>query len=77
VLRGPQGFIALSAFCTHKGCVIRWEPGRRLFRCPCHNGEFDGRGNVVSGMPLAALPRRRALVVDGDVFVTSERRLGA
>jgi cytochrome b6-f complex iron-sulfur subunit len=77
VVHGPQGFVALSAFCTHKGCVIRWESQRRLFRCPCHNGAFDGRGNVISGMPLSALPRRRVVVVDGDVYVTSDRRLGA
>lgn len=77
VVHAPQGFVALSAFCTHKGCVVRWQSERRLFRCPCHNGEFDGRGNVLSGMPLAALPRHRVAVVDGEIYVSSDRRLGA
>ena len=74
ILRTAGGVAALSAFCTHKGCVIRWSPERRLLLCPCHNGEFDERGNVVRGMPLSALPRHRVAVIDGDVYVWRERR---
>jgi cytochrome b6-f complex iron-sulfur subunit len=77
VIRTANGIVALSAFCTHKGCVVRWTDERRLLICPCHNGEFDERGNVVRGMPLAALPRYQVAVIGSDVYVWRERRAGA
>jgi cytochrome b6-f complex iron-sulfur subunit len=75
VINLPQGFAALSAWCTHKGCTIQWDREGRVFRCPCHEGLFDERGNVVSGLPLRALPRFSVGVVHGDVYVSrrSER----
>jgi cytochrome b6-f complex iron-sulfur subunit len=64
----PSGFMGLSALCTHKGCIIKWEPNRRLFSCPCHAGRFDERGNVLSGLPRRSLARYRVGVVRGDVY---------
>jgi cytochrome b6-f complex iron-sulfur subunit len=72
-----RGFAALSAVCTHKGCVLRWDDGRRLFQCPCHDGRFDDRGNVVSGLPRHPLARYAVAVVDGDVYVSHGGRRGA
>lgn len=43
-----NNIIALSAACTHKGCIVRWEDSDRLFHCPCHNGLFDVSGSFVS-----------------------------
>ena len=66
----PSGFVALSALCTHKGCIIQWKEKRRLFSCPCHNGLFDERGNVVHGLPLRPLSRFRVGVVQSDLYVS-------
>jgi cytochrome b6-f complex iron-sulfur subunit len=70
VVHLPRGFVALSAFCTHQGCLVSWEANRRLFECPCHAGRFDERGNVISGFPLESLARLRVGLVGDDVYVS-------
>ena len=75
VIHLPTGFVAMSALCTHKGCMINWEGERRVFTCPCHNGLFDERGNVVAGLPLSPLPRFRAGITDGELYVSGEKQL--
>jgi len=70
VVHLAKGFVAMSAWCTHKGCVIKWQPERRAFSCPCHEGLFDERGNVVSGLPLQPLSHMRVGQVNGDVYVS-------
>jgi cytochrome b6-f complex iron-sulfur subunit len=70
VVRLPRGFVGMSAWCTHKGCITKWNEQERLFNCPCHEGRFDERGNVVSGLPLRPLTRFRVGLVRGDVYVS-------
>jgi cytochrome b6-f complex iron-sulfur subunit len=70
VLKLATGFVAVSATCTHKGCAIKWEGERRLFVCPCLEGRFDERGNVLSGLPRKPLPHFRVGIVGADVFVS-------
>jgi cytochrome b6-f complex iron-sulfur subunit len=44
-------FIALTAVCTHLGCVIKWLPEKNEFECPCHAGRFSADGKVLGGPP--------------------------
>jgi cytochrome b6-f complex iron-sulfur subunit len=74
VVRLASGFVAMSAWCTHKGCVIKWDAPRRVFNCPCHEGRFDERGNVVAGLPLRPLTRFRVGLVGSDVYVSRAER---
>jgi len=69
VVRTAAGFTGVSALCTHKGCIVKWNGERRLFVCPCHEGLFDERGNVISGLPRHALTRFRVGQVSGDLYV--------
>ncbi len=57
VLLQPQAgdYIALSAVCTHLGCVVKWVADKREFLCPCHAGQFSMEGTVLAGPPPAAL----------------------
>ncbi len=70
VVHVPEGFYALSAVCTHLGCVTRHEPERDRIVCPCHGSSFDLRGRVLGGPAPAPLVRlglslhRGVLVVD-------------
>ena len=42
---------ALSAVCTHLGCLVKWVPAEGIFFCPCHAGKFDANGANISGPP--------------------------
>lgn len=61
----PGQFVALSAVCTHLGCIVQWLPEKQEFLCPCHAGRFNTEGQVLGGpppKPLALLP----LTVEDD-----------
>ena len=47
----PGNFIALSAVCTHLGCVVAWQDQAEEFLCPCHGGRFSADGKVLGGPP--------------------------
>lgn len=50
VNRAPGGrFHALSAECTHEGCVVPTLNPQRVSVCPCHGSQFDVAGAVLEG----------------------------
>lgn len=71
-----DGIVAYSAICSHAGCsVTGWlkaEAGDKdVFKCPCHNSEFNPRegAQVVFGPAprrLAALPVQ---ITDGSLVI--------
>lgn len=66
VARTPDGLIANSAICTHKGCEVGYSLKERLYICPCHKANYDETGKVVRGpakLPLAPYNAVEALVV--------------
>ena len=74
--RAADGIVAYSAICAHAGCpVTAWVKGaagdKDVFKCVCHNSEYDPRqgAQVVFGPAprrLAALPLSMA---DGSLTV--------
>lgn len=68
VYRDHEGIRAVSAVCTHLGCIIgRTDEG---FQCPCHGSCYNDEGQVLSGaatkdLPWFALQRD----VDGRIVV--------
>ena len=44
---GKNNFMAMNSACTHKGCEVIKR--KTFFECPCHNSEFDLKGNVLKG----------------------------
>ena len=71
VVRTPQGFRAYSAICTHLGCIVGWDTGRRQIACPCHAGFFDLNGRPVAGPPPRPLTEQQVVVVNNEVMVKS------
>jgi cytochrome b6-f complex iron-sulfur subunit len=63
------GFIALSLRCTHLGCAISWEEGKKRFICPCHSSAFDISGEVLNPPAARALDYYPVLIENGMVKV--------
>ena len=55
--RRGSGFIALSRICTHLGCLVGYDSFNSKLVCPCHAGEFDLEGNVLTGPAAKSLQR--------------------
>ena len=47
ISRQAEGFYAISAICTHLGCIVKREG--QGFICPCHGSIFDEEGAVSGG----------------------------
>lgn len=59
VFRDDDGSLhALSARCTHMGCLVDFNAAERAWECPCHGSRFDTDGKVVQGPATRPLERR-------------------
>ncbi|MBN2224022.1 MAG: Rieske (2Fe-2S) protein [Deltaproteobacteria bacterium] len=68
VIRKETGFEAMSAKCTHFGCVVdRQADGTYL--CPCHKSTFDARGLNTHGPAKKPLVWYQTKEEGGSVFV--------
>lgn len=56
VIGTANGVYALSAVCTHLGCITRFKSDEKVIACPCHGSRFDLEGNVVHGPAPRPLP---------------------
>lgn len=62
---------AISATCTHLGCVVNWDEERNAFICPCHSGLYNPKGIVISGPPPAPLWRHKIKEEEGIILLAS------
>ena len=46
---------AVSAACTHMGCILGWNETDRSWDCPCHGSRFALDGSVIHGPAVTAL----------------------
>jgi cytochrome b6-f complex iron-sulfur subunit len=76
VFRDKQGyFYALSAVCTHLGCIVEWKeagiPGHPegVIACPCHGSVFNKTGDVIRGPAPRPLDRFKLYLKDDRVIV--------
>lgn len=62
---------AVSAVCTHLGCLVQWKADENVIYCACHSARYEDNGQIISGpqpLPLAQYSVR----VDGDDLVISK-----
>ena len=61
---GADEFVALSAICTHRGCLVKYDG--KQFICPCHDSRFGLDGRVLKGparTPLQAFGAEENLLI--------------
>jgi cytochrome b6-f complex iron-sulfur subunit len=80
VARDANGIYAMSAVCTHAGCLL--DDGSQSIAaglsCPCHGSAFDGNGNVTRGPARTPLQHYAvAIAVDGSVTVDASQLVSA
>lgn len=64
--------IALSAACTHMGCIVQWQASDRKYHCPCHGGLFTEYGKPdksSSILYLTSLPRLDVKIENDKIYV--------
>ena len=69
IIRTSKEFKAFSAVCTHLGCLVDWDEKRQQIICPCHGGQFDTEGRVISGPPPRPLPVHEVKIVGDRILV--------
>lgn len=63
------GLVALSAVCTHLGCIVQWEKDRQDFLCPCHAGRYSADGSVTGGPPPRPLAKLPFIISDDTITI--------
>ena len=72
VIGAPNGVYAISAVCTHLGCIARSKSDEKVIACPCHGGQFNpSTGAVTAGPPPAPLPPVSVVVEKKQIFLVS------
>ncbi len=70
VVHGPEGYYALSATCTHLGCLTAFKSELGIIACPCHGSKFNRDGVKIAGPAPKPLPWLRMwLNDDGELMV--------
>jgi len=70
IVRTADGFYAVSAVCTHLGCITQWKPEAQIIACPCHGSKFKRDGTKIEGPAPRPLPHFSVtLTPDGELLV--------
>ena len=73
VARDVNGVYAMSAVCTHAGCLL--DDGADTIAaglgCPCHGSTFDGNGTVTNG-PASSPLQHYAVTIAADGSITAD-----
>ncbi len=74
LIRNTDGsYRALSATCTHLGCIVQYRGDLQEIWCACHNGIYDLNGRNVSGPPPRPLEAYEVHLRGDDVVVSLKR----
>jgi cytochrome b6-f complex iron-sulfur subunit len=64
IVHKQEGIYALSAVCTHLGCLTAWKPELGIIACPCHGSKFHPDGVKIEGPAPKPLPWLKAWIDD-------------
>ena len=63
--------IALSAVCTHSGCIVDYNASERRIDCDCHGSEFSTTGAVIRGPANRPLKMYAAALSGTTITITA------
>jgi len=70
IVRTEAGFYAVSAVCTHLGCITQWKAEANMIACPCHGSKFQASGKKIEGPAAHSQPHYAiSLTADGELQV--------
>lgn len=69
VVNTDNNIYALSAVCTHLGCLVKWDPASGKLVCPCHKAIYDLQGNVLSGPAPKSLFTLEAQLLKDKIII--------
>jgi len=79
VVRQGKDVYALSAACTHLGCIVHWkdkgDPGMKMgdnLHCACHDAFFDLKTGKVMGGPAPLPLQTFPVTITSDQIVIGE-----
>jgi cytochrome b6-f complex iron-sulfur subunit len=82
LVHAQEGFFALSAVCTHLGCLTAWKPELGIIACPCHGSKFyvfqanKIPGEKIEGPAPKPLPWLQTWISDeGDLMVDRSKQI--
>ncbi|MFI1206801.1 FAD-dependent oxidoreductase [Streptomyces sp. NPDC020802] len=64
---------AVSARCTHLGCLVAFNRAERAWECPCHGSRFDPDGRILQGPATQPLEPRDVTGTDTSTDPSAER----
>jgi cytochrome b6-f complex iron-sulfur subunit len=72
ILHDAEGFAAISAICSHLGCIVA--PTGSGFACPCHGSKFAADGRVTQGpAPSPLMWYELSLAPDGQIVIDTKK----
>lgn len=78
IVRTAEGFYAVSAVCTHLGCITQWKPEVNMIVCPCHGSKFEPNGRKIEGPAAHSQPHFAInLTADGELEVDKQQIIEA
>ena len=78
IVRTEAGFYAVSAVCTHLGCITQWKPDANMIVCPCHGSKFEPNGKKIGGPATNSQPHYAInLTADGELEVDKQQIIKA
>ena len=78
--RDADGLYAVSAACTHAGCMLdsTGPSGAEKLSCPCHGSLFDANGAVLRGPAGTPLPHFQVdVATDGTITIQGAQEVSA
>ncbi len=68
VVRNNGELVAVNPTCTHKGCIVAWQPSGE-YVCPCHQAKYSPTETVLGTGPTTVPLKVLQAKIEGDAVL--------